>query len=53
MKERFEMNLKNRFELEEEVTASNFSEIVKEEETKLAGKSKKGPPEMSREYEKK
>ena len=45
MKERFEINLKkNRFEkLDEEVTTSDFSEIVKEEETKLAGKTKKTP----------
>ena len=42
MKERFEINIKNRFEkLVEEVTASNFWEIVKEEATKLAGKTKK------------
>ena len=41
MKEIFEINLtKNRFKkLEEEVTAGNLSEIVKEEANKLAGKT--------------
>ena len=31
------------------MTASNFSEIVKEEATKLAGKTKKEPPVLSTE----
>ena len=36
--------LRNRFEqLEQEVAASNFSEIVKEEANKLAGKTKEEP----------
>ena len=49
-KERFETNLKNRFEkLEKEVTASHFSEIVKGEATKLGGKIKKEAPVLSTE----
>ena len=47
MKEIFEINLKNRFEKFEEVTASNFSEIVKEEANKLAGKTNKEPHVLS------
>ena len=45
MKEIFEINLKKTsFEkLEEEVTARSFSEIMKEEASKLAGKTKKAP----------
>ena len=44
MKEIFEINLKNSFEkLEEEVTARSFSEIMKEEANKLAGKTKEAP----------
>ena len=36
--------LRNRFEqLEQEVAASNFSEIMKEEANKLAGKTKEEP----------
>ena len=35
--------------LEEEVTASNFSEIMKEETHKLAGKTKEEPPVLSTE----
>ena len=40
MKEIFEIKLKNIFEKLEEVTASNFCEIMKEESNKLAGKTK-------------
>ena len=50
MKEIFEINLKNRFEkLEEEVTARSFSEIMKEEANKLAGKTKEEVPVLSTE----
>ena len=50
MKEIFEINLKNRFEkLEEEVTARSFSEIMKEEANKLAGKTKEEAPVLSTE----
>ena len=41
MKERFEINLKTFQKHEEEVTASNVSEIIKDDETKLAGIAKK------------
>ena len=50
MKEIFEINLKNRFEkLEEKVTARSFSEIMKEEANKLAGKTKEAAPILSTE----
>ena len=50
MKEIFEINLKNRFEnLEEEVTASSFRKIMKEEANKLAGKTKEEAPVLSTE----
>ena len=50
MKEILEINLKNRFEkLEEEVTARSFSEIMKEEASKLAGKTKEEAPVLSTE----
>ena len=48
MQERFEINLQNIFE-NEEVTANNFSEIMKEEARKLAGKTKKELPVLSTE----
>ena len=50
MEETFKINLKNRFvKPEEEVTASNFSEIMKEEAKTPAGKTKKESPVMSTE----
>ena len=49
MKERSEVNLKNRFEKLEEVSVCNFRENMKEEATKLAGKTKKEPPALSTE----
>ena len=50
MKEIFEISRKNRFEkLQEEMTASNFSEIMKDEANKLAGKTKEEPPVLSTE----
>ena len=50
MKEILEINLKNRFEkLEEKVTASSFSEIMKEETNKLTGKTKEEAPVLSTE----
>ena len=54
MKEIFSINLKRRLEkkLEKEVTASNFSEIMKEEENKLAGKTKEKPLTLSTEDQK-
>ena len=53
MKEIFEINLKNRFEkLEEEMKARSFSEIMKEEANKLAGKTKEEAPVLSTEIKK-
>ena len=59
MEERFEIYLsplppnKKRFEtLEGKVTVSNFSEIMKGEATKLAGKTKKELPVLSTEDKK-
>ena len=50
MKEVFKINLKNRCEnLEEEMTARSFSEIMKEEANKLAGKTKEEVPVLSTE----
>ena len=50
MKKIVEISLKNRFEnLEEEVTASSFSKIMKEEANKLAGKTKEEAPVLSTE----
>ena len=50
MKEIFEINLKNRIEkLEKEITASNFSEIMKEEANESAGRSNEEPPVLSTE----
>ena len=50
LKEIFEINLKNISEkLEEEMKASNFSEIIKEEANKLAGKTKGEPSVLSTE----
>ena len=50
MKEIFEINLKNRFEkLQEKVTASDFSEIMKKEANKSLGKTKEEPPVLSTE----
>ena len=49
MTERFEIKFKkkNRLErLEEDMTASNLSEIMKEETTNLAGQTKKEPPAL-------
>ena len=48
MKERFETTLTNRSEKFEEVTASNFRGIIKEEATKSAGKTKKKTPVLSK-----
>ena len=50
MKEIFEICLvKNRCAKLEEETVSNFSEIMKKDATKLAGKTKKEPPVLSTE----
>ena len=50
MEEIFEINQKKQIEkLEKEVTACNFSEIMKEETNKFAGKTKEEPPVLSTE----
>ena len=50
MKKMFKINLKKKFlKLEEEVIARSFSEIMKEEANKLAGRTKEEPPVLPRE----
>ena len=50
MKEILEINLKTDLkQLEEEVTATNLSEIMKEDANKFAGKTKEEPPVLSTE----
>ena len=49
VKEIFHIHLKNRFEKLEEVSASNFSEIMKEEANKLTGKTREEPSALSTE----
>ena len=53
VKERFEINLKDWFEkLEDDVTADNFSGVMKEEATWVAGKTKKEPPACQKKIKK-